>query len=137
MILIDSDGMVFLDEFLRDGFDGGRRAAAQLHNSVFQYIQNDLETVPPAACSQCPHYKLANRLMGNILVSCRVYANVKGLADVLVRAGIIPNTGHFEAFVRGFNGSGKTLFDFIDVGPGKDRADEKIIGQYFRRRVVS
>jgi hypothetical protein len=31
--------------------------------------------------------------------------------------------------MRGFT-RGKTLFDFIDVGPGKDRADEKIIGKY-------
>lgn len=33
----------------------------------------------------------------------------------------------FEDFARGFS-RGKTLFDFVDVGPGKDRADEKIIG---------
>jgi hypothetical protein len=59
---------------------------------------------------------------------CRIYANVRGLGDVLVRTGAIQEIGQFEDFMRGFT-RGKTLFDFIDVGAGKDRADEKIIGE--------
>lgn len=59
---------------------------------------------------------------------CRVYANVRGLGDVLVRTGIIPDIAVFEDFARGFT-RGKALFDFIDVGAGKDRADDKIIGK--------
>jgi hypothetical protein len=58
---------------------------------------------------------------------CRVYANVRGLGDVLVRTGTIEEMSVFEDFTRGFS-RGKTLFDFVDVGAGKDRADEKIIG---------
>ena len=59
-----------------------------------------------------------------------MYANVKGLADVLVRAGAIKDVAVFEDFARGFS-RGKTLFDFVDVGSGKDRADEKIIGKSY------
>lgn len=59
---------------------------------------------------------------------CRVYANVRGLGDVLVRTGSIPDITVLEEFVRGFT-RGKALFDFIDVGAGKDRADDKIIGK--------
>ncbi len=59
---------------------------------------------------------------------CRIYANVRGLGDVLVRKGVYQDIIEFEEFVRGFT-RGKTLFDFIDVGAGKDRADEKIIGE--------
>ena len=59
---------------------------------------------------------------------CRIYANVRGLGDVLVCKGIYRDILEFEEFVRGFT-QGKTLFDFIDVGAGKDRADEKIIGE--------
>jgi hypothetical protein len=54
---------------------------------------------------------------------------VRGLGDVLVRTGAIQEIAQFEDFMRGFT-RGKTLFDFIDVGAGKDRADEKIIGKY-------
>lgn len=61
-------------------------------------------------------------------IICRVYANVRGLAEVLVRTGAIEAVEDFEDFVRGFTRA-KKMFDFIDVGPGKDRADEKIIGR--------
>lgn len=64
-------------------------------------------------------------------IICRIYANVQGLGEVLVRTGAITAIEDFEDFVRGFTRA-KTLFDFIDVGAGKDRADEKIIGT--RRR---
>ena len=36
-----------------------------------------------------------------------------------------------EEFARGFTGS-KQLFDFVDVGMGKDRADDKISGELCR-----
>jgi hypothetical protein len=64
-----------------------------------------------------------------------MYANVRGLADVLVRTGAIEDTGVFEDFMRGFT-RGKTLFDFVDVGAGKDRADQKIIGKSLRLLVA-
>lgn len=61
-------------------------------------------------------------------VICRIYANVRGLGDALVRTGALASIEDFEDFVRGFTRA-KTMFDFIDVGAGKDRADEKIIGK--------
>ena len=48
---------------------------------------------------------------------------------MLVRLGTIEALEDFDEFVRGFNRA-KTMFDFIDVGAGKDRADEKIIGKF-------
>jgi hypothetical protein len=57
----------------------------------------------------------------DVKIVARIYANV------CVRAGIADNITQVEDFVRGFT-RGRTLFDFVDVGPGKDRADEKLIG---------
>lgn len=57
----------------------------------------------------------------------RIYANLKGLADVCCKSGIVERPNLIDEFYRGFTGS-KILFDFVDVGPGKDRADEKITG---------
>ncbi|KAF1847003.1 uncharacterized protein K460DRAFT_51679 [Cucurbitaria berberidis CBS 394.84] len=111
MVLIDGDGMVFRDEFLREGEQGGRHAAAQLSAAVQSYVEAETD-IPLGA-----------------RIVCRIYANVHGLADVLVRAGAIEDVGQFEDFARGFT-RGKTLFDFIDVGAGKDRADEKIIESF-------
>ncbi|KAF3037275.1 hypothetical protein E8E12_008346 [Didymella heteroderae] len=112
MVLIDGDGMVFLNENIRDGEAGGRLAASQLDIAVRNWIESEAKEVP-----------LSSRII------CRVYANVRGLGDVLVRTGAIGAIEDFENFVRGFTRA-KTLFDFIDVGAGKDRADEKIIENF-------
>jgi hypothetical protein len=57
-----------------------------------------------------------------------MYADVQGLADACHKAGVVPSIAHVEEFVKGFT-RGRILFDFIDVGQGKDRADEKISGE--------
>ncbi|CAI6340885.1 unnamed protein product [Periconia digitata] len=109
VLLVDGDGMIFENDFVAMGEAGGRKAAAELHKAVELYVENETKSIP-----------MESRII------CRVYANVKGLADVLVRSGIVEDASVFESFVQGFT-RGKILFDFIDVGPGKDRADEKII----------
>ncbi|KAB2108869.1 hypothetical protein AG0111_0g2978 [Alternaria gaisen] len=110
LILIDGDGMIFCDKYLSDGEQGGRRAALDLSAAVQEYVDNECNDIPYGA-----------------RIVCRIYANVRGLGDVLVRKGVYQDPSEFEKFVRGFT-RGRTLFDFIDVGAGKDRADEKIIG---------
>lgn len=112
MILIDGDGMIFRDELLHQGELGGRRAAFELYAAVQAYIESETSDIPVSA-----------------RIVCRIYANVRGLSDVLVRTGAVQEMGQFDEFVRGFTRS-KTLFDFVDVGPGKDRADEKIVESF-------
>lgn len=109
VVLIDGDGMIFQDDFLKAGEFGGKKAAAQLQNLVSDYIHQRMDNIPISA-----------------KVVTRVYANVKGLSDICVRTGIVDEASQVEEFVRGFT-RGRTLFDFVDVGPGKDRADEKLI----------
>lgn len=104
--------MIFDNRFLQKGLAGGKQAAATLFNAIVAYIERETKIIPPTS-----------------RVLCRIYANVKGLADTLVRAGILQEAAQFEEFVRGFT-MGRTLFDFVDVGPGKDRADDKIIGKF-------
>jgi hypothetical protein len=101
----------FTDDYLRQGEAGGRRAASQLYAAVQEYIETDTTDIPI-----------------NSRIICRIYANVSGLADVLTRKGLVEDVAAFQDFVRGFT-RGKVHFDFVDVGAGKDRADEKIIGQ--------
>lgn len=103
--------MIFNNLLLRDGEKGGRQAACLLRDAVKNWVSQFDPHVP-----------------NDYRIVVRMYANVRGLADVLVRAGIIDTPSRFEDFTRGFTRS-DTLFDFVDVGSGKDRADAKIIGE--------
>lgn len=100
--------MIFDDTYISQGETGGREAAARLWNAL--------------------HVQLAAlNLPSDVKVVSRVYANLKGLGDVCTKAGVITRPGILEDFARGFTGA-KQLFDFVDVGMGKDRADDKISG---------
>lgn len=115
LVLLDGDGMIFNDSFLTQGEQGGKDAANQLWASVHDYIGRNFSNV------QSPK------------IVARVYANVKGLADVCYKTGIVEKSSMVEDFTRGFNGS-RLLFDFVDVGSGKDRADDKLTGRTAQRR---
>lgn len=104
--------MIFEDSFLQQGEQGGKDAANQLWLSIRDYVSTQFPNL------QSPK------------ILTRLYANFKGLADVCVRAGIIERASVLEDFARGFNGS-RLLFDFVDVGSGKDRADDKIAGRCY------
>ncbi len=66
-------------------------------------------------------------LPSDINIVARIYANTKGLAETCARAGIVSKPSTVEDFTRGFTRA-RHLFDFVDVGHGKDRADDKISG---------
>lgn len=103
--------MIFDDKLLLGGEKGGKEAARLLWNSVTDYVHQNISNIPS-------DYKIVTR----------IYANLKGLGGVCQRSGIIDRQEMIEDFARGFTGS-KQLFDFIDVGMGKDRADDKISGE--------
>lgn len=112
LVLIDGDGMIFEDRLIQRGEAGGKEAAGLLWGAVRDYAQS-----------------LVPGLSSDYKIVTRVYANIKGLGDVCNRAGIVESPAIMEDFMRGFTGS-KQLFDFIDVGSGKDRADDKVSGSF-------
>jgi len=101
--------MIFQDSFLQQGEQGGKDAANQLWASLREYVTRNFPSI------------------NSPKIITRIYANVKGLAEACYKAGIVDRPQLVEDFVRGFNGS-RLLFDFVDVGSGKDRADDKIAG---------
>ncbi|KAI9789731.1 MAG: hypothetical protein M1833_002270 [Piccolia ochrophora] len=108
VVLIDGDGTIFQDSLLQQGEAGGREAAGLLWSAIRQYAERDLADLP----SDCK-------------IVARIYANIKGLAETCHKAGIVDHPTKVVDFARGFTRS-KHLFDFIDVGSGKDRADDKL-----------
>ncbi|EFE29862.1 CCCH zinc finger DNA binding protein [Trichophyton benhamiae CBS 112371] len=105
--LLDGDGMIFRDSLVQQGEKGGKDAANQLWLAIRDYTSETFTNIHSPK------------------IVARIYANVRGLGETLFKAGIIDKLSVFEDFVRGFNG-GRLLFDFVDVGSGKDRADDKL-----------
>lgn len=101
----------FHDDLVSAGAHGGKKAAKMLEESVNIYVHELLADLPDST-----------------KVVARFYANVEGLAETCCKAGIVTSPQVKKDFVKGFT-QGRTLFDFVDVGSGKDRADEKIIGE--------
>ncbi len=60
-------------------------------------------------------------------VMVKAFANLNGLAQACVKNGKLKAEVLLSLFVIGFNRR-YPLFDFVDVGPGKEEADNKLRG---------
>ncbi|KAJ5553039.1 hypothetical protein N7494_002417 [Penicillium frequentans] len=109
LVLVDGDGYLFKEHFLKAGSEGGVKAARELSDSVRE---------------------LMHSTMGMQADSCRimvrVYANILGLSKALARAGMV---GHEARSLSPFTSSftrAQDLFDFIDAAEKKEGSDFKI-----------
>ena len=91
---------------------GGRDAADELHARVKDYVRE---------------LKLDTE---NIDISVRAYADLKSLRSACVRNGRMKEGSSMGLFAHGFS-QRQALFDFVDVGPGKEGADNKVRGMYY------
>jgi len=108
---------MFLESFLRAGQDGGSGAAHTLLDGIKKYVQNK-------------HPESTN---WSIMV--QIYANFDGLSKKLTSIGVLESPSEFHEFIRAFN-LNQALFQFVDVGIGKERADHKIKGLFEHGRSV-
>ncbi|KAI1821054.1 hypothetical protein F4861DRAFT_25177 [Xylaria intraflava] len=106
LLLVDGDGYIFNDEYLRQGADGGLQAAHHLNNVIKKSLQaKDLE---------------------NCHVMVRIYANLANLSRALAKHGLsTADKRSLAPFVASFNRS-YGLMDFVDAGELKENADFKI-----------
>lgn len=102
----------FDEELLKKGEKGGVEAADALLAAVQSHVKETL------------------RFSAEADIVVRAFANLTGLREALQRRGTPCDMGQLRAFVGGFNNR-QALFDFVDVGCGKERADSKIRGQSF------
>ncbi|OJJ37532.1 hypothetical protein ASPWEDRAFT_39231 [Aspergillus wentii DTO 134E9] len=112
IVLLDGDGLIFMDDFLQQGEQGGQNAATQLSTALEDYISSNFPSITTPK------------------IMTKIYANVKGLSDLCVKGGIINEPTLLDDFVRGFNGT-VPLFDLVDIGAGNDKAHDKI-GEVFQ-----
>ncbi|KAL8754885.1 MAG: hypothetical protein Q9199_004029 [Rusavskia elegans] len=106
LCLIDGDGYLFEDNLVSQGATGGGEAANRLLNNIKCHIQKH---------DGAMHWKII----------VRVYANIEGLLKKFAYIGFTEEEKALRQFVAGFTQS-QPLFDFVDAGQGKERADHKI-----------
>ncbi|KAL7755443.1 hypothetical protein ACKLNR_014541 [Fusarium oxysporum f. sp. zingiberi] len=106
LVVVDGDGYIFDERFVKDGEEGGSRAAKQLNDT----IKDSLRRKGLESCE----------------VMVRVYANLTGLSKALCKNGLAgAEKRSFSSFTAGFNRS-YGLADFIDAGELKENADFKV-----------
>lgn len=108
-MLLDGEGIIFKDEYLQQGEEGGRIAAKQLEAGLREYLLKNLPSINEP--------KLLTK----------VYMNVKSLGELYARSGIISEPAAIHEFVRGFN-EAMSFSEIVDVGSGKNKAYDKIQG---------
>ncbi|KAF7558347.1 hypothetical protein G7046_g5808 [Stylonectria norvegica] len=104
LVLIDGDGLIFQEHLIKQGLEGGKKAAYALRTAV---------------SAQCGKHA------SEMEIVAKVVANVAGLGRAMCRDGSLDNMQDLKEFTLGFT-QAKASFDFIDVGYGKERADSKI-----------
>jgi hypothetical protein len=96
----------FKTQFVRQGIEGGKRAAYALRSTI---------------ANEC------GELANDVEVITKVYANLTGLGKAMRKDGSVENENDVKQFSIGFS-QAMASFDYVDVGHGKERADSKIRG---------
>lgn len=109
VVLLDGEGIIFRDDFLQLGEQGGRNAAKQLWTTLEAYVA---ETFPGVSSPK---------------IMTKIYLNVKGFGEMCARNGITSEPTTINDFIRGFNES-LSFFEIVDIGAGKNKAHDKIRG---------
>ncbi|EOA92211.1 uncharacterized protein SETTUDRAFT_162669 [Exserohilum turcica Et28A] len=103
LVLIDADaeGFLFQDKYITRKAQGGESLADELNLRIREYLREQFEDAD------------------SLDIIVRVYANLEGMANYLVRLEKVRNLGQLRAFSTGFCGR-ITSFDWIDTGVGKE-----------------
>ena len=108
LVLIDGDGYHF-NRTLYKNESGGAQAAHALYTEVQQYLKANGESNE------------------NMEVMAIIFFNKQVPSQALLDAGIIQTSHQFNEFLWSFTSS-RSLFQVVDCGPGKERADAKLRG---------
>ncbi|GLA68211.1 hypothetical protein AtubIFM55763_003280 [Aspergillus tubingensis] len=109
VVLLDGIGIIFKDEFLQRGEEGGKVAANKLAVALKDYVASNFPG------------------LDNPKIITRMYVNLKDLSEMCVRGVISTDPSSIEGFAKGFN-NGHPLFDLVDTG--LDNAHDKIAGTH-------
>jgi len=98
---VESNVPQFQDKYVTRKAQGGEALADELNIRIREYLRELFEDAD------------------SLDIIVRVYANLEGMANYLVRLDKVRNLGQLRAFSTGFCGR-ITSFDWIDTGVGKE-----------------
>ncbi|KAH7021115.1 uncharacterized protein B0I36DRAFT_367558 [Microdochium trichocladiopsis] len=104
VLLLDGNGLLFKEDYVKLGREGGAQAAIDLRNVI---------------AAQC------NDTTGEIKVITKIYVDAVGLSRLLRSCGSASSAGCVREFMLGFS-QAETSFDFIDVGDHGDQVRLKL-----------
>ncbi|KAL3424128.1 CCCH zinc finger dna binding protein [Phlyctema vagabunda] len=110
--LIDGNELFFNDSLVKQGKDGGRKAAETLLESM----QSQYETESPN--TDIPRF------------AATIYANILGMSHAMAKSGIVEDVETVSEFAGGFNTtflSGDVQFDLVDCGQGQNVVTSKML----------
>ena len=107
LILIDGDGYIFHEYYIRLGVRGGELAAEIFREQINQHFHE---------------HKIVNG--GTWDLKVRIFLNLEGLGNTMRDVGYVPNLDSLALFFRGFTGT--SLFDVMDASHYKEAADTKL-----------
>lgn len=111
VILLDGEGIIFKDEFLQQGEEGGRNAAKQLSTALNTYLTTNLSNI-------------------NIpKLLTKIYMNVRVFGEMCTRSGIIADPSGIHDFIRGFNET-MSFSEIVDIGSSKNTVLDKMKGKF-------
>lgn len=115
LVLIDADADIyyFADEFISQGLKGGHVAADKLIERVRQHL------LTLGASIKNP---------GSVPIIVKAYANLQRLGNHFAKGNKVASPQDVTAFWAGFS-QRNPYIDFVDVGSGKEAADNKIRGK--------
>ncbi|KAL2063046.1 hypothetical protein VTL71DRAFT_6118 [Oculimacula yallundae] len=110
-VLIDADADIyyFAEEFISQGLKGGQAAADKLIEKIREQLSLDSSCKDPS----------------KIPIVVKAYANFNGMASHFKKVNKVSNLQEVMQFWAGFS-QRYPFVDFVDVGHGKEGADNKI-----------
>ncbi|KAI1815727.1 C-x8-C-x5-C-x3-H type zinc finger protein-like protein [Poronia punctata] len=103
LLLIDGDGLIFRQDYIKQGIEGGKKAASELRRA--------LAAESLARAADCE-------------IFVKVFANMTSLNKALERDGSVESESDLLNFVTGFNQA--SFFEFVDMGTQKESANMKL-----------
>ncbi|PSN67867.1 hypothetical protein BS50DRAFT_620322 [Corynespora cassiicola Philippines] len=103
----DTQRELFQDQLLQAAGNGGSEAASMLQHAIHDHIASIYSN------------------SGNWSVMVNVYVSLDKLAQKLASVQLVRHSQDLRSFAQSFNVN-QPLFNIIDVGQGKERADHKI-----------